>query len=396
MGNKQLYRKLHACRTAGIKLHQKLDMNLLRSFRYWNNRLFTIRRTLSIRFLSLWMILLAVMTSCESDQKSSTWADENTLTISQYLEKNQNEYSKFYRLLADGKMLPALYAYNPYGDDYTLFLPTDEAIDHFIQQDQNHGNFEELLKDTSFIKILTRYHTLNRKINTNEFPDGAFVDRTLTGDRLVANFSSIGDNQLIKINNIAPIIKPNLKMTNGYIHVISELLQQVDISGYDWLQQQKDYSIVAQAMKLSGIKKKLSWDKYTLFAEPDSIYHRYGINNVEDLISRIATPGVQLTATANPFYQFAAYHILKGECFMNDFYWGSNKYLTFSGQLITIVVGREFKINTGVDTYGMTVSESGESKEIDFIRPIPKGCNILTHTGPVHSISDLLYYKPLP
>jgi len=371
-------------------------MKLLRRVRYWNNRLIDIRRPIIIRFLALWVILLAFTTCRKTDPILPKWNDENSLTIGQYLEKNQNEYSKFYRLLVDGKMLTTLCAYNPYGEDYTLFLPTDEAIDHFIQQDQNHGNFEELLKDTSFIKILVRYHTLNKKILTNEFPDGAFVDRTLTGERLVTNFSATSNNPLIKINDVAPIIKPNLKMTNGYIHVISEVLQPVAISGYDWLQQQNNYSILAKAMELSGIKKKLSWNKYTLFAEPDSIYHQYGINNVEDLVSRIATPGVKLTTTSNPFYQFTAYHILNGEYFLNDFHWGSKDYLTFCGELITINVGMEFKINTGVDKYGTTISKSGQVTVIDYIRPIPEGCNILTRTGPIHSISDLLYYKPFP
>ena len=370
-------------------------MNTLRSVRYWNNRIIGIRRLAIIRFLVPGLIFFAVITSCKSDPNSSTWTDGNSLTISQYLEKNQNEYSKFYRLLIDGKMLNTLYAYNPYGEGYTLFLPTDEAIDHFIQQNQKYGNFEELLKDTSFIKMLTRYHTLKRNVKTNEFPDGALVDSTLTGARLVASFSAIGDNQLIKINNVASIIKPNLNMTNGYIHVISEVLQPVNISGYDWLQQHNDYSILAKAMELSGIHKILNWDKYTLFAEPDSIYHRYGINSVEDLISRIATPGVPLTTKANSFYQFTSYHILSGGYYMNDFYWGGRKYPTFSGQLMTINIGLEVKINLNVDTYGMTISESGDTTVIDYIRPISEGCNILTRTGPVHSISDIMYYKHL-
>lgn len=372
-------------------------MNLLMRVRYWNNRLIDIRRPIIIRFLALWVILLAFTTCRKTDPILPKWNGERLLTIGQYLEKNQKEYSKFYRLLSDGKLLPTLYAYNPYGDDYTLFLPTNEAIDHFIQQDQNHGNFEELVKDTSFIKILVRYHTLNKKTYTDEFPDGAFVDRTLTGERLVTSFSAIGDNQLIKINNVAPIIKPNLKMANGFIHVISEVLQPVAISGYDWLQQQNNYSILAKAMELSGIRKKLTWNKYTLFAEPDSIYHRYGINNVEDLVSRIATHGVSLTTTSNSFYKFTAYHILNGEYFMNDFYWGSSDYWTFSGELITINAGIEFiKINTGVDKYGRIISKSGKVTVIDYISPIPEGYNILTHTGPVHSISDLLYNKPFP
>lgn len=371
-------------------------MDILRVTRYWSDKVIGIRGLDAIRLLILWLVLSAITTSCESDSNTSDWVDDGSLTISQYLEKNQNEYSKFYRLLVDGKMLSTLYAYNPYGDDYTLFLPTDEAIDRIIRQDQKYGSFEELLKDTSYVNFLVRYHTLNRKVHTDEFPDGALIDSTLTGDRLVAGFYTDGDNQIIRMNNIAPIIKSNLKMTNGYIHVISEVLQKVEISGYDWLQQQPDYSILAQAMKLSEIKKRLVWNKYTLFAEPDSVYHRYGINNINDLINRMATPGMPLSNVPNSFYQFVAYHILNGEYFLNDFYWGSRKYVTMSGQLITIYVGQEIRINTGVDTYGTAISESGEKTVLDYIRPVPEGCNILTRTGPVHSISDLMYYKPLP
>lgn len=371
-------------------------MNRLMGFKYWKNWLLGIRKPYIIRFIVLGMILLAITTSCETDQHSSSWGNEKSLTISQYLNKNKHEYSKSYRILEEGKMLNTLYAYNPNGDGYTLFLPTDEAIEHFLIENQNYGDFEELLKDTSFVKSLTRYHTLNGKLRTNEFPDGVFIDSTLTGERLVASFFANQDDQLITINNLAPIVKPNLEMINGYIHVISEVLQPVNISGYDWLQQQNQYSILAKAMELSGIQKKLKWDKYTLFAEPDSVYHRYGIMNVEDLISRIATPGVALTSKANEFYQFTTYHILEGEYYMNEFDWSSKKYFTLSEQLLTISVGQHIKINTGVDTYGSAISEAGDTIVIDYIRPIPESCNILSRTGPVHSISDLMYYKPLP
>jgi hypothetical protein len=312
------------------------------------------------------------------------------------LKKIKTEYSKFFRLLDQGKLLATLYAYNPYGEDYTLFLPTDEAIDHFIQQSEDYKNFEELLKDTGFIKILTRYHTINRKVHTDEFPDGALNDRTLTGDRLVTGFYTEDDNQLIKVNNSARIIKSNLNMTNGYIHIISEVLQEAEIQGYDWLQQQDDYSILAKAMELSGIRKRLGWVKYTILAEPDSIYHRSGIKNIDDLINLVATPGIPISDRTNSFYQFTAYHILNKEFYLNDLGWGSKKYQTLGTVLLTVNVGLEIQINPGVDNYGFIISDSGDTTVIDYIRPIWEDCNIMTSTGPVHSISDVLYFKPLP
>ncbi len=281
------------------------------------NKLPGIRKTINTRFLILLMIILALISSCESDPNESNWVDENSLSISQYLEINQKEFSKFHKLMSESKMLNTLYAYNPYGNDYTLFLPTDEAIDNFIQQNKKYASFEELLKDTGFIKVLTRYHTVNRNIHTDEFPDGALTDKTLTGDRIVTQFFTDGNNQLIKVNNAASVTKSNLKMTNGYIHVISGVLKRAEISGYDWLQQQDGYSILANAVRLSGIRSRLWSDKYTILAEHDSVYRKKGIHTVEDLIARIATPGMQLSNRNNTFHPFAAYHFVGGEYYLN-------------------------------------------------------------------------------
>ncbi len=111
-------------------------MDVERVILFWNKQLISIKRNIKVRLL-IQLIILSVFTiSCESDPYGSNWNEEDSLTISQYLDKNQEEYSKFYRMLVEGKMLSTLYAYNPYGNDYTLFLPTDEAIDHFIQQNK--------------------------------------------------------------------------------------------------------------------------------------------------------------------------------------------------------------------------------------------------------------------
>jgi hypothetical protein len=334
------------------------------------------------------------MLSCKTEQHESYWHGEGNLTICQYLELNREEYSAAYRLLAEGKMLNTLCAYNPYGEDYTLFLPTDAAIERFIQQNNKYENLEELILDTSFVYSLVRYHTLKRRVHTDEFPFGALNDSTLTGERLSVGFHA-NDEQPIKINNSAQILKSNINMTNGYIHVISEVLQKIEIAGYDWLQQQDDYSILAQAMELTGIRKGMWWNKYTILAEHDSVFHRSGIFTVEDLINRIATPGMSLTNKNNSFYMFTGYHIVGGEYFLNDLNWGSKKYVTRESKQLTIDVGMDIRINPGIDSY-IRISETGDTTVIDYISPVWEYCNIITRTGPVHSISDILFYEPFP
>ena len=366
-------------------------MNKVRIIKNRKKELGSIIGHINVWLLLQSILLTAVSISCESDVIKTNWYDNDILTIGQYLEKNQKEFSKSYKLMVEGKMLSPLYAYNPYGSDYTLFLPTDEAIESFIQQNPDYGSFDEMLLDTGFIRTLTRYHTVNSKVSTDEFPDGALRDSTLTGDRLSFGFYTDGENQIIKVNKAAPIIKSNLEMTNGYIHIISEVLQKVEISGYDWLQQQDDYSILAEAMELSGIIKKIWWDKYTILAEPDSIYHQIGIFDVKDLRSRIANLGI-----SNALYKFVGYHIVGGEFYLNDFYWGNKKYWTKSGKPLMIDVGLDIRINSGVDNYGISISEAGDTTVIDYIRLIWKDSNTMTKTGPLHSISDVLFFEPLP
>ncbi len=349
-----------------------------------------------IKITSLSIILSVVLFSCQTDPYGSHWSGEESLTIYQFLEQNHDEYSKFISLLDKGKLLGTLSAYNPYGEDYTLFLPTNEAIDNFIGQNQNYNTMNDMLQDTSFIYMFTRYHVVKRKVHTDEFPYGALADSTLTGDRLAIGFYTDGENQLIKVNNEASILKSNLNMTNGYINVISEVLQKSDISGYEWLQQHNDYSILANAMDLTGINKRLWWNKYTILAEHDSVFHKKGIQTVDDLINRIATPGMPFTNTSNPFYQFAAYHILAGEYYLNDLRWGSNNYSTLGKSPLVINVGVEIKINPGVETFGVKVSETGDTTLINYISPVWENCNIVTGTGPVHSITEILNAEPLP
>ena len=370
-------------------------MDLKKVSKYWYNKLKRIRNFINGSFLIFGFILSLLITSCETERYGEQWVDENSLTICQFLKRNQEEFSKSYRLLEEGKMLSPLCGYNPYGENFTLFLPTDEAIDQFIEQNPNYVSFEDMLQDTGFIYNLTRYHTLKRKVHTDEFPDGALMDSTITGERLAIGFFTDGDNQIIKVNKKAPIIQPNLDMTNGYIHVISEVLQQTEISGYDWLQQQEDYSILAKALELSGVKKRLWWDKYTILAEPDSVYHRIGIKNIEDLKAHIATPGLPLSNRSNYFHRYAAFHLVGGMYYLNDFHWGSKKYATMANMPITINVGVQVRINPGVETTGIIISESGDTTAIDYVLPIWENCNNVTRTGPVHSISDLLFFEPL-
>jgi uncharacterized surface protein with fasciclin (FAS1) repeats len=368
----------------------------VKSTKYYPKKPAGLRKHVSVFFLLQWIILSAVVTSCNTERIETDWFDEDAFTIGQYLEKNKVEYSRSYQLLQEAKLLIPLSGYNPYGDGYSLFLPTNQAIDNYIQQSPDYASFEEMIQDTGYINFLARYHTVKRGLHTDEFPDGVLLDSTLTGNRLVIGYFANADQSGIQVNNMAPIVQSNLKMTNGYIHVIADVLQNTEVSGYDWLQQQEEYSILAQAMELSGVKKGLWWKKYTILAEHDSVYHRNGIYSVQDLIDRISS-GSSLNSELNPFYQFAAFHMVGGEYYLNELKWGSKQYVTrVKNEPLNINVAMDIRINPGVDIYQTVFSDTGDTVTIDYVFPIWENSNQISTTGPIHSISELLYFEPFP
>lgn len=332
--------------------------------------------------------LVALITpSCETDRiHESDWFN---YSISGYIEANSDEYSKFHRLMSERAIENTLYGYNPYGDGYTLFLPTDEAIDQYIQQESYIASFEELLLDTGLVSEFCRYHVVDEKVATGDFPYGALEDRTFTGDRLVIDYYEGEDNPLIVVNDQAPIIASNIELTNGYIHIISSVLRRTDITGYEWLQQQEDYSILAQAMELAGISDRLEWNHYTLLAEHDSVYALEGIYTIDDLVDRVGNPDFPYWDESNSFYQFTAFHVLRNDYYLNDLDWGERYYRTLGWDYLNITTGVEIRINPGVDDYTV-VTANNDTIEYDYIRINWDHCNIPTSSGPVHSISNIL------
>lgn len=357
------------------------------------------------RIILTLLLIPLIFSSCDKTDDNQIYYDEDLISISAYLEDNKDNYSSFYKIVQEGRLSDPLSAYNPFGNGFTLFLPTDAAFESYIEQSPKYESFEELMEDTDFVRLLGRYHLVNIQMESNEFPYGALPDTTMSGDFLTIGFSTDLDSTVYKVNNLAPIISGNLEMTNGYVHVISQVLQPVNYSGYQWLKDNPDYSILAQALDITGLKDTLGIyrtttsgqvvpNKYTILSEHDSIFQREGISDIDDLVVRYATPGLELTDPNNALYQFAAYHIMEGSYFLADLEKNGN-YNTMANSPLGLLTGLEIKLNTGVDTFRLEIDEYQDTTYINYISIYYQESNILTKNGAVHFITEVLeYYTP--
>lgn len=347
------------------------------------------------------VILTLIPSACDTTVPGS-FIGEDAITISRFLEENQDTYSMFWEFMEFTDLTNTLNAYNPKGNGYTLFLPTNQALEMYIDQNDNYSSFEELLADSDFANLLIRYHLVNSSINSNDFPFGALPDTTATGDFLTVGFDETGDSVVYRINNQAPVTIKNIELINGYIHVIGETLQPVTMSSLDWIKENPDFSIFAEAVMLTGLNDSLGIyrttaagkvvdNQYTLLAEPDSVFHKHGIMNIDDLVERYESPGLALTDFENGFYQFIAYHIMEGSYFLDEFD-ETNNYNTYANFPVQIVADLEIKINPGKDTLDLII-EGADTTVINYVRLDMTNSNILTKNGPVHLLRDIMEVK---
>ena len=344
-----------------------------------------------------------IFSHCEEELPIVSFYDEEDESIMEYLSLHEEEYSNFIQILEESKLDRTMTAQNPHGSKYTLFLPGNDAFDRFFETNDNFDNLEQLLSDTLYVNAMARYHILNLGLNSNDFPFGALPDTTLSGHLLSMGFKVVADTTQYIINNNAPITSPNIELTNGYIHVIGEVLAPIIINSYEWLKEQGNYSILVSAMEETGIRDTFNTVstngneqiiRNTLLAESDEVFNKSGIYSLGDLKDKVSD-STNYTDYSNGLYQFVAYHILGENYFLNEFEGENRNYNTYGSLPIQINgTGIDIKINEGVASFD-TIVEGNDTTVIDFINIDYDNSNILTRNGAIHLITDVLFlYKP--
>lgn len=340
------------------------------------------------------ILALFMQQSCTKPTIEAEFKDLQKYTVYGYLLENESEFSSFIKIIQAGGLETTLSAYNPDGSNYTLFAPDNDAVNHFISQSTQYSSLDDILKDKTFVEALARYHVVNLGVISNDFPFGAFTEPTLSGDYLNVNFIFGQDTTYYKINNQAPVIKTNIEASNGYVHVISEMLEPITLNSYGWLKRNPGFSIMVAALEATGIDKTIDVDMklkdqplkpFTMLVEPDSVYQKRGINTIEDLEAAISPDRSDYSNATNPLNIFVGYHILTQSKFLNDLVGVTTNYNTFADVPLSIN-GKEIDIliNRGKEEFVW------EGDTTDYIGLYYDESNVVTQSGAIHFIDQIL------
>lgn len=352
------------------------------------------------------LIIIAIGFSCEEKiNEEISFNDTFDLSIFDYLMEHEEDFSSFISILKKGEIDKTLTALNPHGDGYTLFAPDNDAISHFINESNQFSSLNDLLNNSEYANAFCRYHVLNMRVRTNEFPFGAFPQPTLSEDFLTVSFINEADTSYYKINNQAAVLKANIETVNGFVHHIDKALVPITSTTYQLLEQNPALSIFKEAIDITGLQSVVDFDlkkvensiPVTLLVESNSVFQKAGINSLQELISHISPNHSDFTDISNPFYNYVAYHILQGGFYIDDFVDQNSNYNTFSDVPLNINgLGLDILLNKGKEVFDTLVYQ-GDTTYIDYATFLYDESNVISQSGVIHYIDQIMkQQKPRP
>jgi len=309
-------------------------------------------------------------------QEPNLWRVNSTEQVASDYINSKPEFSEFAKLVDMTGLRPLLGIRGP----YTVMLPTNDAMFAYYKE-KGKNSLTDF--DLTFLQSLVRNHLITNEISSSDIGLGALRDTNAIGDYLVTEF----EGSDIILNKYSKIINRDVRLANGYAHVIDHVLDPITKDLYTMLSESPSFKIFSEGLKITGIKDTLQLisfpygnrtarTRFTLLAVPDSVYQRKGINNIDDLIKWTGANPDSLKSLNNPFYRYIEYHCLNGTHYLSDL--NSQLYPILShDNNVLMTIDTDYKINF--------VSKT--KKYTGFY--IPQS-NTPAKNGAIHVINDLL------
>ena len=425
------------------------------------------KHLIGLSFIICSLSFSVAFTSCVDNDEDvpENYYASTKLTAAEFLEERPEQFSEFISILKRTPYFSMLSTYGTYSSagllKYTLFAPTNDGIDRYLKR--NGFNSIDQLTDAT-CDTLARTHIIKKgEFYTTDLAEGALPELNMDDAYIVLSSDSDvnNNNKLIYyINKNARMLEFNDSVTNGVVHVLDNVITSSSLLLAEKIEEDSVLTLFSQALELTGMADSLTyyidesytcgedsvhtgvmvrctsgsalytrsfWPekrffKYTAFVEPDSVFHRYGIYNIDQLkayAKQIYDETYPEDAglydddpkeRRNPLNRFVSYHLLprigqynswvvsgniRTNCWLTDISDPEEYYETmcpgtimrFAGPPQGLFINRrgvQNKADRGVFIRGVKVLSPSESGTTDQ--------NALN--GVYHYLDDILTYTP--
>lgn len=336
------------------------------------------------------------MAACNDPFKDEAYQINDLTPNSTYLE-SRPELSEWVKIL---KYTDLLNAVNQASMEYTLFVPTNEAVAEFYKK-LNISSIED--KGKYYALDLVKFHIITEKINQETFLiGGRLTTPNASENYLTVSFDTTGANggglNGIYVNDEAQVKELAQETTNGYIYILGSVLTPLVETVTDRLEQH-DYKIMLEAIRATGWDKQLNttYDttynslggrvvtkkNFTLLTVSDATFNEAGITSAETLAQKLGA-GSDYTNEDNELYKYIGYHTLGSNKYMNDFF-------SFAeGDSATI-----WSPMANGEVFGSYLV--GNKRYLNYLHSTDDGvqfveekCDIIARNGIIHEIDELM------
>ena len=330
--------------------------------------------------IGLMLCLLCTLFSCTENIDDDNFAIKSKMTIADFIAANP-DYSLMKTVFEQVKMSDVenaspIYSMLTARGNYTVFLPGNAAVQSFLEE-KGLTRLEDLDKEN--LQLIAKSCIIDNgeksAYSTSMFPtEGAFEQANLN-ERLLS--CSMNEESEYIINGTSKVIVEDNDLSNGYVHVIDEVLAPSALtldklimkasnmkifsmlmektSWCDSLYQNLDLSYEdpdrPEKFNLTGNPLTFFWARhrylgYTALVEPDSIYEAAlgvtvatdeegNLTNGEEILRRIEKIATDCygqeaqgdyTHPDNAVNQFVAYHLFDGKISYQKFVHHYNEY----------------------------------------------------------------------
>ncbi|MGI4020992.1 MAG: fasciclin domain-containing protein [Janthinobacterium lividum] len=278
---------------------------------------FIIKYKLALLML-VCIALSVIVSSCKKENYPILTS--GTLNITQYLEADPTQYSLFDQILEKSGYSGFLGAYGA----YTLFAPTNVGVTAYLKA-INKTSVDQI--DANACKDIVKLHLIQDTLTTAQFTDGKLPSITMYGQYLITGAANVNGVTKITVNRQANMVKANIKVGNGIIHTIDNVLTPATLTLAQMIEQNPKYSIFSQALKQTSYYDTLNVAAnsstnpnrkfFTLFAESDSVFNAAGISSYAALAKKYSTKGNPKNP-ADSLNLFVAYHAVPDIKYLAD------------------------------------------------------------------------------
>lgn len=272
----------------------------------------------SLLIVSGLILLVSVMLVPSSCRKTAIV--ENTtsdVNIVGYLDKRLDSFSLFRQILDRTETSAFLDAYGA----YTCFAVTNSGVEKYLAK---LGVATVEAADVNTLKDMVRLHLLEDTIYTGSFTDGKLPVITMYGQFLITSVVNKSGVSSYVVNRQATVTESNVRVGNGVIHIIDEVLLPATKTIAEQLAAKPEYSIFVQALQETGYYTQLNTvssslaDRWkTVIAESNQALADSGITTYAQLKAKYSQTGNPSLAT-DSLHMYIAYHVSEGLKFLGD------------------------------------------------------------------------------